>query len=189
MPDIPPGFEIVRQTSARDFEIIYRSRGMGCAIFFCLAGPSFVLIVWLLVAVTSPDPDPFREITSSWWVIIVIGGAVAFLHMIHWGLFQLYGSIRFIGSPDTLMVERELFGYRSKVRIPVESFKHLQQTKDGGGGEDGRSDASFPSWELTLVAKRRRILLSRQPIEMSQWLGEKLAAAYGLPFIPSSKRE
>jgi len=189
MREIPPGFEIVRQTSARDFEIIYRSRGMGCAVFFCLAVPSMIIIIWLLVAVASPDPHPFREFFSSWWVIIMIGGAVAFFHMIHWGLFQLYGSIRFIGSPDTLMVERELFGYHSKVRIPVESFKHLQQTKDGGGGENGRGDDSFPSWELTLVGKRRRILLSRQPIEMSQWLGEMLAAAYGLPFIPSTKRE
>jgi len=187
MPDIPPGFEIVRQTSAKDFEIIYRSRGMGCMVFFCLAVPSMIIIIWLLVAVTSPDP--FRELFSSWWVIIVICGAATLLYLIHFGLFQLFGSIRFVGSPDDLMVERELFGYRSKVRIPADSFKHLQQTKDGGGGEDGKSDDSFPSWELTLVAKRRRILLSRQPIEMSQWLGEMLAAAYGLPFIPSSKRK
>ena len=187
MPDIPPGFEIVRQTSAKDFEIIYRSRGMGCMVFFCLALSSFLFIGWLLFAVMAPDQ--FREFMSSWFVICMIGGAVAFLHAIHWGLFQLFGSIRFIGSPDALVVERELFGYRSKVRIPVESFKHLQQTKDGGGGENGRGDDSFPSWELTLVAKRRRILLSRQPLEKSQWLGEMLSAAYGIAFKPSSKRE
>jgi hypothetical protein len=84
----------------------------------------------------------------------------------------------FVFEPDQLLAERSLLWYRRRRVFPRQGLVVVKQVKDGG------EDDSFPSWGLALVGEKEEPIISRQPIEKSDWLGPIVAEWAGVDFQP-----
>ena len=92
--------------------------------------------------------------------------------------------LSFAFGEDELLVERTFLWYRRRRAFGRREVSAVKQIKDGGEGED-----SFPSWGLVVVAKLEVKVLSRQPIEKSDWLGPIIAQWAGVPFERAQQRK
>ncbi len=81
-----------------------------------------------------------------------------------------------------LTINRQIFGISKLERIDRMEIVSFYQIRDDGFGK--------PNWSLKIKTnKGKRIyLVSRQPIEISDWLGRLLADRYQIEFIPTDYR-
>jgi hypothetical protein len=176
--DAPPrGFKV---TTADDGGLLiqYRASGMGCAAvlfgvwltgwsaacllgtysaLFDLAGINYVLLLFMVV--------PF------WFVEVFTVVFVAWLYL---------SVTKFLFGQEELIVERQLLWYRRRRVFRASEIKAVRQIKDGKEGED-----NWPSWGLLVVAGSNVKLLSRQPIDKSDWFGPVVAKWAGVSFEPA----
>jgi hypothetical protein len=90
------------------------------------------------------------------------------------------GVTIFTFKPEELVAEK-YFLWRRRQRVFLrQSIKAVKQVKDGGEGED-----SFPSWGLSIIGDKAVGIISRQPMEKSDWLGPIVAEWAGVPFEPA----
>src|SRR6476620_4023747 len=179
---IPAGFEILVETPD-ELRIAYRSVGRGFGLLFAMVCPAFVGGGMAYVIVT--DPAKFRDlIAESWlWALCMAGCFWALANFVLFDLFHLFGETVIAVTADELVVSWRLFGVTWTKPVSRAEISRLEQVKDGGERRD-----SFPSWGLHLVGRRRCRLISKQAIEKSDWLGERLAAVLGVEFRWSEKR-
>ena len=85
---------------------------------------------------------------------------------------------------DILTKLVEGYADRMPPDVAKAELKEVKQVKDGGEGED-----SFPSWGLALIAGTEVHVLSRQPIDKSDWLGPIIAKWAGVEFEPAKVRK
>lgn len=183
MNNAPQGFRVSSEGADTPLTITYKSHGMGCMLAFMLAVPLGIGGSFLIVAVSSPSQ--FHEFGShplAW--IPLLCGFIAIVYFLHFSLFNLFGSTRFVATERDLTVYRTLWFWTRKSRIDRTRIREFVQVKDGGGKED-----SFPSWGLKVTGARTVNLLSRQPIEKSDWLGALLARHFGVEYLPSDDRD
>lgn len=185
--ELPPeGFSILK-AEPNEKVIEYRSHGIGCVLLFIAFGVfgicgSFTCIflldpgeffVWLTVVWKEP-----------WWApLSLLAGAAALCYFSWFLLFHLFGLTTFTFRPEGLTISKSLFGLNSTRHILRSEMQFVEQSKDGGEGED-----TFPSWALALHSRRRHYLLKRQRIEKSDWLGSEITTFFQIEFRPSPKR-
>ncbi|MBC7819104.1 MAG: hypothetical protein IAG10_19620 [Planctomycetaceae bacterium] len=180
--ELPKGFQIETDESGHEW-ISYRTSGMGCLLWFLVillvgVGGSFALVA-------NHDPAGMLRLFDSTGASIGLGcGLVAMAYFVWFLMFHLFGTTFFGLRPSELTIRKRLFGLSLAKSIDRDKMECFEQIKDGGEGDD-----SFPSWGLNLLAGRRFRLLSRQPIEKSDWLGPKLAEFFGIEFKRCSRRE
>jgi hypothetical protein len=115
---------------------------------------------------------------ADWWTPIPFAAGVsAIVYFSCFVLFQLFGTTTFHTSVQGITIRQYLFGFSRTRHLPRDELRYLEQIKDGGEGGD-----SFPSWGLRLIGRRKVWLLSRQPIDKSDWLGQFLAQQLDLEY-------
>ncbi len=176
----PRGFQIT--TSDRgDCVIRYRTTGMGCLGFFLLVW----LTGWTVACVALTFGAIFNQGGLDYILFVLMvpfwGAEILVLGFFIW----YYGSTStFAFERDQLMVERSLFRYQRRRFFPRSEISAIKQIKDGGEGED-----SFPSWGLVIVTGSQVVVLSRQPMEKSDWLGAIIANWAQVSFDPAETRK
>lgn len=176
-PSEPPprGFVIIAADES-GFTIRYRTSGMGCvALFFAvwLSGWTASCVLFTAGALFNPDGVIWLLLLFMlpFWVIEF--GTITY---VAW----FFGSqTRFTFGPDELIAERSLWRFRRRRAFRREEITAVRQIKDGGEGED-----SFPSWALAVIGQTEVRLISRQPIDKSNWLGPIIARWAGVAFEP-----
>jgi hypothetical protein len=179
---IPDGFRILA-ASPDEWRVAYKSTGMGCMLWFlgiCISGLAGGMAYFAIA-----QPADFRDmIFGSWWTPFAFAAGIgAIVYFTCFMIFHVFGEAVISVTSDDVAVSRRLFGLAWTKTIPRSHVSYLMQIKDGGEGDD-----SFPSWGLRLVGRRNCSLISRQPIEKSDWLGGRLAEILGVEFTPSEKR-
>ena len=180
---IPAGFRILAD-SPDELTIAYRSTGMGCRLWFL--GMSIVGLAGGLgfFAVTRPADLRFL-IFATWWApLSFLAGVSAIAYYAGVVIFHLFGETLISVTAERMAVTRRLVRLSWTKSILQSEVSHLEQIKDGGEGED-----SFPSWGLRVMGRRRCWLISRQPIDKSDWLGKRLADMLRVEFRPSVPAE
>lgn len=188
---VPAGFRIISETP--DLWIRYRSKGAGLIVAFLI--PFVLLFIGFLLSGIFMLQEALKV---GFWQLIrtLTEGGIWNLLRIGWFFFCLwclsiptlfmlwfiFGITEFRASQNSLVVIHRFLGFSSKEQISSHTIQSFLQIKDGGENMD-----SFPSWGL-LIANQRVILLARQPIEKSDWLGRMLADFYRVQFVPSEKR-
>lgn len=162
----------------------YRSHGVGCMVAFTFVLPLMVGGGFAAFAIAAPD-DFLAFAFSTWWApVCLVAGISAFFYFLGFSLFHWFGETRIIANREALTVRRGLWCFASTTDIQREALQKFEQVKDGGEGED-----TFPTWGLFAVAKKKVPVLSRQPLEKSDWLGGVLAEHFGVEYVEASKRE
>ena len=180
----PTGFTV--QDRGDRVAITYCSRGMGFMVAFLL----FFMAIWIPVGcfLLSPfllnPPRLWALVLAKPLLVLCLLPIAATAGAVYLLLWKLFGITTFEVSQQELVVSKQLLGWQRLRRIPASTISGLEQLKDGGEGRD-----SFPSWELKLHAQPSLTLLSREPIDKSDWLGAFLAHCYGVDFRPAQKRK
>jgi hypothetical protein len=180
--NIPAGFTIL-DDSPGETQIAYRSAGMGRQLWFL--GIGVVGLAGGLAFFAITQPAALRHvILGDWWApFAFLAGISAIVYFAWFVIFHAFGETVFSVTSDRVAVSRRLFGLALTNSISRSDVSHLEQIKDGGDGED-----SFPSWGLRLMGRRKCWLISRQPIEKSDWLGNRLAEMLSVEFRASKQR-
>ena len=171
----PPPRGFVVTAADGGLVIRYRTRGMGgLAVFFAVW-----LGIWTFGCV-SFTIDGLSDLNGVGWILLLF---VAPFWVIEFGAVAyvawFFGSVtRLSFGPDELVAERSLWRFR-RCRV----FRHgevtaVRQVKDGG------EEDSFPTWALAVIGPAEVRLLSRQPIDKSNWLGPIVAKWAGVAFEP-----
>lgn len=206
---IPTGFRILSETPV--LRIKYRSQANGCMIMFLLPSIAiFFCYVWLLIStlyeilylslwqVLQKLPN---AIGNYWWFVFcfLLFGVPTFF-----ALWHTFGITDFQASHESLIIVKQLFGIHLKKNILNTAIRYFNQIKDGGEGMD-----SFPSWGLEIITNQRIyersisfpswlpqlldrqiyktvMLLDRQSIDKSDWLGRVLADFYKVDYRSSN---
>ena len=184
MIEAPAGFTIKSLNVGNSINLTYKTHGMGCMVAFILILPLVLGGAFLTFAISSPTK--FQDfVFATWWTpICAFCGLFAIVFFLCVAMFNLFGLTEIIATQDSLTVRRSLWFWSSSKRIDFNRSLLFEQVKDGGEGED-----SFPSWGLRAVSRKKLMLLSRQPIEKSDWLGRVLADHFDVKFIPATIRE
>jgi len=184
MNQILNGFNLLSQSDNSPFVITYKTTGMGCMV-------AFLLILSLILGGTflgfaMSDPSVFYDfVFVAWWTpICAFCGFLAIVIFFLSAIWHLFGMTTFTMTNPELMVSRKLFFLKWGKSLKREQIDGFEQIKDGGEDED-----SFPSWGLNVRGARRMSLLSRQPIDKSDWLGKLLAEYYNADYLVSTNRE
>ena len=179
--DEPPrGFQ-VSTSEAGDLQIRYRTTGMGCVVVFLtvwLSGWTVGCLLFTCVGIFKLDGNGWLILlflVPFWMIDVAIFSFVAW-YVRSITIFQF--------GPEELVIERSLMWMRRRRNFPRTELKEVKQVKDGGEGED-----SFPSWGLALIAGTEVHVLSRQPIDKSDWLGPIIAKWADLTFEPAKERK
>ncbi|RBP43929.1 hypothetical protein DES53_105328 [Roseimicrobium gellanilyticum] len=184
MTSPPEGFQIIEYKPRELLVLEYRSTGMGCMLVFLS-----VLILglgggFLIAFVAAPD-QLTQMFTSTWWAALAgVGGALSLIHFSFFVISHLFGSTRMTATRDALVITKSLCSITRSKQVSRLSMESLEQVKDGGEGED-----SFPSWGLVLKTRSNHVLLERQPIAQSDWLGLILADWFGIPYRAATIRK
>jgi len=185
MRNAPPGFRVSPEDAGTSLTITYKSHGMGCMLAFMLAIPLGIGGLFLIFAVFSPSGFHEFIFVSPWWArVSLLCGFLAMIYFLQFSLFHLFGSTKLVATERDLTMYRTLWFWTRKSRIGRAEIRGFVQVKDGGGHED-----SFPSWGLEAAGDRAVKLISRQPIEKSDWLGPLLARHFEVEYIPSDIRD
>ena len=212
--NLPAGFKILSETP--ELRIKYLSQANGCLILFFL--PFIALFlghIWLLILVAQEILNfglwqAIQKLPHKNWdfclflfSFLLLGAITVF------ALWFTFGITEFKASRESLVVSKKLFGMSKKNRIPTINIQYFYQIKDGGEDMD-----SFPSWGLEVVTNHKIhertisfpswiqadentinrliyktiVLLSKQPIDKSDWLGRVLADFYKVEFRMTEKR-
>ena len=184
MREAPQGFNIRSLDIGTSLDLTYKSHGMGCMIAFTLILPLILGGAFLGFAIASPSE--FQNfVFATWWTpICALCGFFAILYFLIFSLFNLFGVRQFVAERDQLTFRRSLLFWSSSRSIEGNQSLRFEQFKDGGEGED-----SFPSWGLRAIGRKKLVLLSRQPLEKSDWLGELLSEHFNSEFSPAPIRE
>jgi hypothetical protein len=181
---IPRGFTLAT-SDAGEWTLSYRAAGaIGLGCFFT---------VWLGIWTTGCVVATFAVLTgrAEGWALaflmiwLVPGWFFEFV-VAAYALWFFFSVTTFTLGTDQLVVERSLWGYRRRRAFPRAAIRAVSQVKDGGEGED-----SFPGWGLVVSASSRVKVLTRQPIDKSNWLGPVLAEWAGVvfePWVPPDKQ-
>ena len=182
-PSQPPkGFSVVAQ-SADDLAISYKSTGMGCLLAFLVIGNVSVTAGFVVAEVANPGATR-ALLSAAWWTPLAFAAMIgAIVHCSCFVAFHAFGTMTILASDHGVVINRSLWGLSRTRYIPRDDVRYLEQIQDGGEGDD-----TFPSWGLRLVGWRKCSLLSRQPIDKSDWLGRFLAQQLGVEYRPTDKR-
>lgn len=178
--DVPRGFKVAK--SNHNMTVVeYRSTGMSAILIFAV-----ICLTGLLTAVIRTPINEFvsmsREITSIPMAIAVaacvVMGIVAWVYLAWFLIFHLFGKIVFTLSADGLELSLRLFLFKRDQYFNNTDIQCVRRIKDGGEGDD-----SFPSFAVELVLREKVAwfthktinLLSRQPQQQCDWLGNHIA--------------
>jgi hypothetical protein len=201
----PAGFRFLSERP--DLQIKYRSQLNGCLILFLLPFIyMFLLFVGALISLIYEILHlslwkVFQQLPNTignyWWFPFCF---FLFSAPTFFALWHIFGITCFQASHESLIIIKQLFVIHLKINIPSTAIRYFSQIKDGGEGED-----SFPSWGLEVILNHgiyernisltswlpelsdRRIcktvmLLDRQSIDKSNWLGKVLADFYEVDY-------
>jgi hypothetical protein len=184
MTEAPMGFSIRSLNIGTSLDLTYKSHGMGCMIAFTFTLSLVLGGTFLGFAISSPTE--FQDfVFATWWTPICgFCGFFAILYFLCFSIVNLFGVTQFVADRNKLIIRRSVWFWSSSRSIERDASLRFEQSKDGGGEED-----SFPSWGLRAVGAKKLTLLSRQPLEKSDWLGQLLSEHFGSEFSPASIRE
>jgi hypothetical protein len=177
MNEVPKGFSIQSLNIGTSLDLTYKSHGMGCMIAFTMIMPLVLGGAFLGFALASPTE--FQNfVFATWWTpICFCCGLFAILYFLYFSVFNLFGVTQFVADRHKLTIRKSVWFWSSSRSIDRNASLRFEQLKDGGEGED-----SFPSWGLRAVGSKKLMLLSRQPLEKSDWLGQLLSEHFGSEF-------
>ena len=170
----PKGFTIL-PSSGGPPAIAYRTTGMGCVMLFFgvwLAGWTAGCVFLAYAVSTGKETAPSIWFCLPFWIseFLVLGFV----------LWYFFAVTTYTFSPDKLVVEKRLWRFARVREFPKAGVKSICQVKDGGQGED-----SFPSWGLRVDGEKCGVILYRQPLDRSSWLGPIIAQWAGVPYVES----
>ena len=178
----PKGFTVIAE-SADQLTVTYKSTGIGCLLAFLIVCIVGLIGGLLLVNVTQPGAIRFL-IFAAWWTPFAFAACVcSIVYFSSFIIFHVFGATTFTATDQALTISRRVFGLSRTQHISRDGLVCLEQTKDGGEGED-----SFPTWGLRLVGRRKHWLLCRQEIDKSDWLGPLFAERLNIEYRPTDKR-
>ena len=175
----PRGFQITTSDMG-DCMIRYRTAGMGGALFFLfvwLVGWTAGCVIFTAMALFNPEG------VSYWLLVFMIPFWAAEFFVI--GLFAWYFFSRtnFTFESDQLVVQRSFFRYHRQRVFPKKEIAAVKQVKDSS------SNDQWLSWGLVIMAGEGINVLSRQPIDKSDWLGPIIARWAEVPYEPAQERQ
>ena len=157
---------------------------------FLGVGLLLVGVPWILFMIFA-NQRFLAFVTDEWWMPIAFGcGVVGIISTGWFAAFQAFGTTTIAATRKELEVTRELGPIIVRKTLAAGLIDHFAQLKDGGlrGWWDNEPD-SFPTWALVAHGGKRLSLLSRQPLDKSDWLGAELSEWFGVPFKIASSRE
>jgi hypothetical protein len=169
----PRGFQIsTSETGERS--IRYRTSGM----WHLMAFFGVFLAIWLQGFISI-----IRHIINNgvdYVALAVVPMALAGVGAASYASWFFCSVTSFAFGPSTLRVERSLLWYCRRQTFNKNEIEAIKQVKDGGEDED-----SFPTWGLEIIANTSAVILSRQPIDKSNWLGPFIAQWADVRFEPA----
>ena len=170
---LPTGFELLPDHDT-GWTLRYRTSGMGCVGWFF----GFWLTLWTVGCIVG-TVSLFREPRGfdPWMALFMVPFWAAEFGVAGFVAWYFWAVTEFQFGPDELVYEKSLGRFRRRHVLPRRRIQTVRQVKDGGEGED-----SFPSWGLIVSTTEPLVLLHRQPIEKSRWLGQIIAAWAGVKF-------
>jgi hypothetical protein len=172
----PKGFEIGTLENG-DLVVRYRTTGMGCLAVFLAVW----LAMWTCGCLKFTKEAIFNGIGINWFMLLfMIPFWFAEVAMIVYAAW-FFGSVTvFTLTPEELVAERSLLWFCRRRVLARQEITVVKQIKDGGEGKD-----SFPTWGLALIGEKEVRILSRQPIEKSDWFGPIIATWAGVAYEPA----
>ncbi|MBN3877292.1 hypothetical protein [Nostoc sp. JL23] len=210
--EIPSGFKVFCVTP--DMRIRYFAQPNFCFILFLL--PFIVLFIGHIFLLCFTFYEILRigivavvqQISQQLVEYLVFPFSFLVLGFVTFHAFWItFGVTDFLAADDSFIVIKKLFWMSKQQEVTRMNIQYFQQVKDGGEGED-----SFPSWGLELVTNQKIydgnislpswipestinqiiytkiVLLDKQSIQKSDWLGSVLADFYKVEFCASEKR-
>lgn len=202
---IPAGFRILAETPV--LQIKFRSQANKCLIVFLLPFIAlFLCYTWLLILMLYEilhlnlwqEYQKLPNLIGSYWLLLF--GFLLLSVFSSFALWHIFGITYFQASHNSLIIVKQLFTMRLRISIPSPAIQYFNQMKDGGEGMD-----SFLSWGLEIITNQRIyersislpswfpglsdremyrtvMLLDKQSIDKSDWLGRVLADFYDVNY-------
>ena len=162
----PPGFQ-VGTSGEGHLEIRYRTTGMG----FVSMSLAVWVGVWTAGCLMCTGLALFDGDRAHWIVLLyMLPFWLIDLAIIAFAEWHFRAVTRFEFGPEELVIERSLWWIRRRRVFLRTELKAVRQSNDEAERED-----TFPSWGLALIAGTEVHVLSRQPIDKSDWLGPIIA--------------
>jgi len=163
----------------------------GCIEVFLISS----LVVWTGICLYLPYAL-YRDFGSDKWTGHLVLTLVMFFAegvLIILLCWRRYGQTMVYLTRRELIVKKVLFSWEREVECERNRIQIVRQIKDGGQVQDSRtvggrirtSKDTFPTWGLVVEADTNVMVLSRQNIEKSAWLGPIIAEWAGKPYIES----
>jgi hypothetical protein len=174
----PRGFEMTITENGERL-IRYRTSGVwDMAIFFCV----FLAVWWS--GIYSLTRHIFFDGGDYLALRVLVPMTLAGLGVAAYVIW-FFGSVTsFVFGANQLTVEQSLLSYSRRRVFNRREIEAVKQVKDGGEGED-----SFATWGLVVITNTSAEVLSRQPIDKSDWLGPFIAQWADVSFEPAQKRK
>jgi len=130
------------------------------------------------------EPGSFMNSSAGAWLF----ATPFFVAEIFMGLLLLWlwhGRTELLHGENDMRLVQRFFRFPRQKFLRRNDITRVIQVKDGGEGDD-----SFPTWGLKVEVSGgdQVMLLWRQPIEHSDWLGPLVAEWAGKPFEPAKDR-
>jgi hypothetical protein len=127
-------------------------------------------------------PALFEGDIASACLMLLLLGSGPLLGYTAWAYWMVQ-PLTYTFYPDRLVVERPLFRCVRRFDYPRAAIDVVRQVKDDSDEEDDPH-----TWGVAIKGQVNGKLLSRQPIDKSDWLGPVVARWAGVAFEPSVKR-
>jgi hypothetical protein len=174
----PDGFRILEQGDGT-LIMEYRASGIGCIGIFLCVWLTLWTVGWTWAYLLPTERWSEGSPPPLLFFLIAVAGAI------FWGRELakiLWGRTRVCLGKEELVVEERLVFEKKRRTCERHRIMAVRQTKDGGDTQDNGygyittgNDDSFPTWGLFIESDTDLVVLSRQPIECSAWLGHVIS--------------
>jgi hypothetical protein len=172
---IPKGFHVVSTEQPFCLLINYRTRGQKAQ--GCISG---ALVSIALVCFISKFDKPLNGFVDNAEIMMAISGILLVLMFVLLEFWHYYSVATFRFDSSSLIFRQSVLGFGCTKVVIRSNIKSLCHVRD--------DDSTYVTWSLEIIADSRLRLLSQQPIDRINWLGEVIARWAAISYVPATNR-